>query len=298
MLCDAFHRLSAFGEVSSYRYVGFGSTYFSDFVLFHRALGIRNMVSIEKDVHNAERFELNRPYKCIQLEFEHSNNVLPQLPWDVRTILWLDYDGPLDDSVLTDVRHFCAQACSGSLLVITVNAHPQPFNEVPFEERAAKRIGHLRGRIETLPSDIEGRDLREWGTATLYRDVICNKIEEILNARNGGASLGNELRYRQLFNFIYQDGAKMLTVGGVLFDEGQAGQLASSRLDALEFSRADERQFHIEIPNLTYREIRFLDSSLPFAGDLPLDIKCIPVDDVNRYSRLYRYFPTFAQTEM
>jgi hypothetical protein len=42
MLCDAFRRLSAFGKVENYQYIGFGSTYFSDFSLFHKALGISN----------------------------------------------------------------------------------------------------------------------------------------------------------------------------------------------------------------------------------------------------------------
>jgi hypothetical protein len=140
--------------------------------------------------------------------------------------------------------------------------------------------------------------LRDWGTAGLFRDIITNKIEEILNARNGGASPGNAIHYKQLFHFNYQDGAKMLTVGGVLHDEGQVGHLAASRLDSLEFSRTDEDPFNIDIPNLTYRELRFLDRGFPFTGDLPTNVKGIPAGDVLKYLRVYRYFPTFAQTEV
>ena len=33
MFCEAFRRLAEFGRVDSYRYVGFGSTFFSDFSL-------------------------------------------------------------------------------------------------------------------------------------------------------------------------------------------------------------------------------------------------------------------------
>jgi hypothetical protein len=57
MMCEAFRRLSEFGSVESYRYIGFGSTYFSDFSLFHKHLGITNMISMEQDEHNAPRFE-------------------------------------------------------------------------------------------------------------------------------------------------------------------------------------------------------------------------------------------------
>ncbi len=47
MLCDALLRLSFFEPVENYRYVGFGSTTFTDFILFHKILGIKDMISIE-----------------------------------------------------------------------------------------------------------------------------------------------------------------------------------------------------------------------------------------------------------
>ncbi len=40
MMCECFWRLSAFHPVHNYRYIGFGSVYFSDFLLFHKVLGI------------------------------------------------------------------------------------------------------------------------------------------------------------------------------------------------------------------------------------------------------------------
>ena len=65
MLGNAFRKLSDFGAVESYRYIGFGSTYFSDFILFHKALGIKHMISIERDRENEERFRFNCPFRCI-----------------------------------------------------------------------------------------------------------------------------------------------------------------------------------------------------------------------------------------
>src|SRR5262249_36600381 len=117
MLCEAFRRLSPFAAVESYRYIGFGSTYFSDFQLVHRTLGIQHMISIERDLHNAERFNFNCPYRCIQILFGESAQVLPTIPWNVRTILWLDNDGVLRPSVLSDVAMFTTNAIAGSVLV-------------------------------------------------------------------------------------------------------------------------------------------------------------------------------------
>ena len=96
MLCEAFRKLSEFERLDRYRYIGFGSTFFSDFSLFHKSLRITDSISIEKDVQNHERFEFNRPYRCIRIEFGESNEVLPKLAWDVKTIVWLDYDYTLE----------------------------------------------------------------------------------------------------------------------------------------------------------------------------------------------------------
>ena len=110
MLCEAFRRLSEFGSLDSYRYLGFGSTYFSDFALFYRLLGLRNMISIEKDAANSQRFEFNRPFRCIDVKFSHSNDALPTLPWNERTIGWFDYDDKLDAGLLADVHYLSSVA--------------------------------------------------------------------------------------------------------------------------------------------------------------------------------------------
>ncbi len=77
MLCEAFRKLSFFRKLESYQYVGFGSTYFSDFSLFHKSLGLKNMISIEQNTQDCYRFEFNKPFKCIDLRLGHSNNILP-----------------------------------------------------------------------------------------------------------------------------------------------------------------------------------------------------------------------------
>ena len=40
MLCETFRRLSIFGKVETYSYIGFRCTFFSDFALFHKSLNI------------------------------------------------------------------------------------------------------------------------------------------------------------------------------------------------------------------------------------------------------------------
>ena len=114
MLNETFRCLTPFSRVGTYRYIGFGSNFFSDFILFHRSLGISNMTSIEHDKPARERFRFNLPFHCVELKFGESGEILPRLDWNIRTLLWLDYDRPLDLEVLADVELFCASAISGS----------------------------------------------------------------------------------------------------------------------------------------------------------------------------------------
>jgi hypothetical protein len=292
MMCEAFRRLSAFGSVDSYRYVGFGSFYFRDFALIHRALGISNMLSIEREEENRERFQFNVPYRCIEIAFGESSEILPTLKWDVRTILWLDYDYGLDTSILGDLTHFCANACAGSVLVVSMNAHSQQDEETPTN-KLKEKVGETN-----VPPDVTDANLRGWAKARTYRRIVLNSIAEALNIRNGTRAPGSTFDFKQLFNFHYSDNAKMLTVGGLLYEEGHAHIVASCDFASLPFIRTDEEEYKIEIPRLTYKEIRSLDEQLPSQQLVNLRRNGIPVADLENYSRLYRYFPTFVEADL
>jgi len=134
--------------------------------------------------------------------------------------------------------------------------------------------------------------------ARVYREIINNQIGETLADRNGARQAGNKILYRQLFNFHYADGAKMLTVGGLLYDQGLAARVESCGFEHIDFVKKDEVPFLIEPPNLTYREIRHLDTLLPMKQEEAPQMAGVPEADIKRYARLYRYFPHFAETEL
>jgi hypothetical protein len=290
MLVESIRRLSEFGGLDTYRYVGFGSTYFSDFSLFHKTLGLDRMISIEKDVQNRRRFRFNRPFVCIKLLFGDSNTVLPTLSWRSKVILWLDYDSRLDASVLTDINHFCTYAAPGSMLILTVDARPG----TPPEDRLKdlqRRVGELK-----VPPDVTPPRLAQWGTAAAYRRIINNEILEQLNNRNGSIDVPRQILYRQLFNFRYADGTQMVTVGGIIYERRQQNVFGRCAFGKnLPFIREGEDAYLIEAPNLTFRELHYLDSKLPTRS--ALKAQSIPSEDLARYARLYRYFPRFAETE-
>lgn len=300
MLAEAFRKLTEFGRLDNYRYVGFGSLYFTDFVLFHKMLGFKSMISIEDehDLEKQKRFHYNIPYGHVDLEFGSSNIVLPRLTWDVRSIVWLDYDGILNNTVLQDIAYVISKAVPGNLLLVSVNANLLSSHDDDDMERKTP-LDILKALVgpEKIPAGLESKDLSGWGVARKFREIIDNEIIDTLATVNRGRSDGEKLKYKQLFNFHYQDGAKMLTIGGILYGEGQDVTLTKCGFDHLDFYRDGEAEYKIDTPLLTYREMRKIDMMIPFAAT---DFKNVPVPrrDIEKYQASYRYFPHFGETEM
>src|ERR1041385_4655404 len=275
MLCTAFERLHPFQRVQAYRYLGFGSIYFSDFQLVHRALGITDMLSIEKDVSAKACFRLKRPYMCIRLKFATSAEVLPNINWRRRSIIWLDYDDRLNNEILGDIATVCLRAASGSVLVVTVNAQadaePASEDRDAYQQQTGKLfdLGDYRLRIakallgEKLPAGTNGADLRGQEIASMFREVVHNMIAEQISMRNTALPANEKVRYRQLFHFRYKDGAQMLTVGGVLYREADEQKCRACAFEALPFIRGGPEPCNIKAPCLTPKEIRHLNSQLP-----------------------------------
>lgn len=291
MLSQALRRLGPFGAVESYRYVGFGALYYRDFRLFHRDLGITDMLSIEKDTINQGRYEFNAPFSCVKTLFGRSTDLLPTLAWDVRTILWLDYTGKLEREKLADVSFFATNCVPGSALIVTVNVQADRLTDGPLRQ-LTDRVGR-----ESVPADLTDQELTGWNLSAASRRILNNKIQEILAARNGPRAPGAKLCFRQLFNFEYADEAKMLTFGGIFFEDGQRAVLASCSFDLLPFIKDGVDSYRIEVPKLTYKEIHYLQCQLPGNGR-PIERHGVPSEEVDRFREVYRYFPVFTPTEV
>lgn len=290
MMLDLLRRLDRWTSLSDYRYVGFGSPYFADFSLFHRALGIRDLVSIEREADQEARFRFNAPYAAVELKFGDSSEVLPELPWVQRSIVWLDYDERLDEAKLGDVAFLARNLAPGSVLILSVNAHPIRDMD--------KRLEETRNELGTyLPRHYSAIDLGGWGTAEAYREILDEQIRVALSERNTGQPAAASMNYQQLFNFHYQDGAKMLTVGGLVYDSGHEAAFRKCAFDDFEFSCGGADAYRIVVPKLTLREMRYLDTTLPRGAFDDLDEIGIPVGDARKYAVVYRYFPKFVDIE-
>ena len=133
MIIEVFKQLSRFLKLEDYRYVGFGSIFFKDFKLFHKGLGITDMISIERDIDHFKRFEFNRPYNCIELKMGDSGEVLLELNWDKKNIIWLDYDDALKPYMFEDIATVFTRMNSGSIFFMTCNYSFPEYSEKPGE---------------------------------------------------------------------------------------------------------------------------------------------------------------------
>jgi len=299
MLSDAFRRLSYFEPVEKYRYIGFGSTTFTDFVLFHKSLNISDMVSIESRVDYEARFEFNRPFECIKMKYGKSNKVLPVLKWDKRTITWLDYDGTLNDSVLQDVALLSTKSISGSLLIITVNAHGY---QQPRDNRGyAKVEEYLKKKFEAqlerdVPTWVRGVNLQGDEMAKTCKKIIYDEISFNLRSRNGMATPNETIKFEPLFNLVYSDNVRMLTVGGIFYKHSETDVLEKCNFDALDFLKKD--LYEIKVPVITPRERHYINQKLPKGSFSDLKKIGLTDDEIDNYSKSYRYSPSYAEIEL
>jgi len=300
MFVEILRRLAAFQPVEDYAYIGFGSVWFSDFTLFHRALGIKSMVSIEQAVEARERIEANKPFQ-IRVEYDSSSSALPKMEWDRRVIVWLDYDGPLNTSMLQDVRTVAARCLSGSVIAVSVQCMRAPEYtayevEKATDENAIGAIERFRNAFgrQRVPPEASDEDLISWPYGKLSRNMLRSEIDSALANRNTGGD--NPLSFLPICEIEYQDDARMTTLIGLVADTADIQRYPLCGFDRLDFMPAPGQPIRIDMPKLTIRELRYLEQQLPL-GDNEVSFGAIPTSDANKFIRMYRYFPNFAVME-
>lgn len=304
MLIDAFQILGFAGfPIREYQYTGFGSLWFVDFILLHKILGIQRMVSVEGSERIAQRVVYNQPFRCVDTLVEMSYNVIPQLSRDRKHILWLDYDRILEYSHLSDARMAASQLSPGSILLITVDTEPPPKppeEEAPGDEPAEKKAPE-EGPAVTYNYFLEVA-AEYWDrtfTVEQFGDGgIPSVATRLLNrAITSGLSATPEVEFLPLFKFLYADGHRMLTIGGMIGGRKERRRLNTSGLGDCVYIRRSlaDAPFEITVPPLTRRERLLLDQNMPCPEDwVPEEFK-LEKKFLEKYRDIYRFFPGYEE---
>ena len=297
-----FETLAALAQIYDFsicRYIGFGALWFVDFVLAHKYLSISDMVSIENDRYLASRAEFNKPYACVKVEHGDSDIVLPSLQIEERPILaWLDYDTSLDGPVLKDLSTLCHRALTGSLVIVTINAHK---NSLPNKDENNRKFQGHEEQLRYFADDLIPQTLPKGTMQTSkYPAFLASLIFSHMHRQLRLAGRG-DVQIVPLFNIAYKDNAPMITVGAAIADELRAQKTKKEIRTRRAIALMDaENQLSIGVPPLTLKEKTTLDQMMP-CDPAPsedavsqLGFRLKP-RQIKAYHRFYRHYPMFGE---
>lgn len=304
-------------NLKAYRYIGLGSIFYTDFRLFHRELGINDMISIEKEEDDNEleeeeddgelkeelsRFHFNIPFKCIKLEIGLTTDVIPRLTLnDKKSIVWLDYDGSLEPYMFDDISEILKKVCDDSFFILTCNCSlPRYFHGQDSPDKAQKKLDNFKKNFENLyPPEIQKNDFTQFKRCELLRKMFHNKIKQTLSNLNGVKPDDEKRVFQQLFYFRHKDRAPMLTFGGFLTSKQNLTLLEDGNQLNAEFISTSENLVNIEPPIITNREIDLMNRKLPALSEADFlndkEIRFIPKETKKAYMKYYKYLPLYME---
>jgi Putative O-methyltransferase len=299
ILIEKLLRLSQIGfDLRKYTYVGFGSVYYVDFVMFHKFLYLRDMICVERAEHQ-RRMKFNKPYKCVKLKLSEFAVVVDSLSKRRPYLVWLDYDYPVSRSMLADIDSCVNRLAPGSIFLVTAEARARlTDDDAPGIEvqSLADQSTYLVGVYNDAFSDLIGRDvtvpdLDKNVIPGVFWEAITGRIRETLLNRRG-------VEYSQIFNYLYADGAPMITVGGVIGGPEHMQRLQDKNFYNEPHVTNGAEPIVVSVPPLTMREKHWLDSRID--DNLTVDKLAFELEQefFENYRRYYKEYPTFVEALM
>lgn len=295
MLCDLIRETQLIRGDGEMRYIGLGAKYFTDFLLLHNEFGTTDMISIEALKERQLRYDFNNPLKCIQMWYGSTNEVLPQISGfeEKMNLVWLDFDDAFGESMLYDLETICRNIDVGSMFFISCNYSYRGGTQSEKRESFKASVGSF------FDEKIKKAEYTSKKMPYVIKKVIDNQIRRIIDLRNR-TERGIAIEYMQLLFLTYQDGAPMMTIGGILVDEEMKNKIVQSKLgDKYTFVSNGEKVFSIDIPNLTNKEIQLILKNIPISMEEfqahKQEFYGIGFDEICKFEKIYRYYPYYSE---
>jgi hypothetical protein len=297
MIIEALQKLLPLGyDIPSYRYVGMGSVYYVDFVLFHKHLHITSMLCVEaRPIERRMRF--NRPYEFVELHMGRVAEVLPSLNRTSPHLLWLDYDHPLNEEILGDLATAVKVVAPGSVVIATVTAQlmelerAATLDEMKLRSKtwASKYSEWFASYVETVSTSMLTRKNIAPLFSTVLRNLCVDRVRERTDA---------ELEFLPIFNFRYADGQSMLTFGGLVDTPAKVNAIRESGYLEEAVVAAGPEPIGISVPQLTVREKLWLDQHLRGLPDAKGEDVAFELDqsEIEGYAQYAKYYPVYYET--
>lgn len=251
-------------NLRDYRYIGMGSVFYYDFILFHKNLHINKMTSIDNSLLK-RRFDFNKPYNFVEFENMASTEFLGQYSKEDKIILWLDYDKGIyneklffiNDIILDDLQLITEKATRKDFFIITLDVKlPRDVEEKEDEdgikelsEKSLKILESIHPYLTPELNNIKSITPKRFPVAV--QRAVLNIITDKIKFKTG-------LNFYKLFAFLYNDGTPMLTIGGVFDENDQMQQMIKND----PFISIRDEIVDIDVPILTYKEKLYLDQKI------------------------------------
>ena len=296
-------------DISKYQYLGLGSIYYYDFILFNKYLNITDMISLDKRPC-VQRFEFNIPFDFVRFKNQSSTQFLSSqsATTDMNRLVWFDYDSRLilcngrkgrqfaiNRSILEDVGVLTTKSNENDLFILSVSLDLPKNTFVTINTRNEflnQFKSHLSGKYKSVSSITSGD--------------YCHIVQNVLLNTFKNNEINQTLRFNKLFSFTYGDTTPMYTLGGIYRSKDSEPAALQS-----EFYQPDEDSIiDIDVPMLTYREKLRLDQAVCFLGQqlrsvqsdddlirlaiekLGFELDCL---DLRNYVKYYRYYPQYYE---
>ncbi|MFC4726904.1 O-methyltransferase [Coralloluteibacterium thermophilus] len=279
-------------SLRNYRYVGMGANRFYDFLLIHKYLGLRNMVSLEYDEDMYERARYNAPYSFIDVRNMTVADFLASDSSREPEILWLDYDGGIGPDIVADINAIGSRLKVGDYCFMTVSGGPP---RVMDQLSDADRLATLQDTMGDVSGNVTLEDVERSNFPDAVHKILSASFKNAFAMRTDG-------RFRPLLQVEYSDSMPMVTVGGALLADGTWHSYRQKMAQALPFLPAEwSTLYTIRSFYLTEKERALFDlvatSSRSRSREKNL-LKKMGFKDKEfaAYAELIRYLPRYVET--
>lgn len=302
LFCVFLNEYNRLYSLKDFDYIGFGSLYFSDFIMFHNQYSFKKFFSIEDmnddegelDTEKSARFDFNKPYDFIEIKGVKSTKALVEMKIS-KAMVWLDYDERLDNYMFEDIEILAERLTSGSLIIITLSDQMKSGfiskSEDKIEYRDEKKFSDYYENH--IYRGITRTDISKGQYSKTVKELFEYKIKKTLKNRIKIEKI--EYVHYQLSYIKYADGSPMVTYIFGIYKKEELEKLLKSDIIEKEIFKDADKPYTINVPLLTELERNYINRNLYKDTDKIKEKIGLSIDEIDEYKKNYRYYPNFKE---
>ena len=278
--------------ITKYRYVGMGANRFYDFILVHKYLGLKSMISLEHDPKMFSRAQFNAPYSFIDVRPDDAAAFIAADDCEPPSVNWFDYDGGIGPRTLRDIADLGVKLKVGDFFFVTVFGGP---SKVLASLNDAGRLAWLNDNMGGVAGDVNISDVETSSFPDAVHKMLLAAFKNAFSVRRDG-------KFFILLQVEYSDSTPMITVGGAFLSDESFVAIKKRMASTLPFLKVGkDKLYRIRSLNLTERERALFDRAVTKPKKRSSERNTIQKlgfseADFSSYGELIRFLPRYVET--